>query len=297
MFPFLFEFHAGFLDLSLPTFPFLIIAGMALCILLFALLSPDLRQKPVAFVFFLGAVFLSSAVFAKTGQIVIEFLDPANAGKPWYAVLTGAGATVTAGLAGGIAAVLVYAKLDPHRIVTWKVLDTFAVTFPFGHMVGRIGCLLNGCCYGEVCEVHNPFGIHYPDTWIARATDPGLALGPRWPSPLFEAVGLALIGLSLLWIFKKTKSRGQIVPLYMMLYGILRFLVEMTRGDDIRGHFGALSTGQWFAVALFATGIVFMVRYLRAYKKGGAFDMGHTLNGKEVSTQDAFSSNVASTTK
>lgn len=256
MHPFLIDFTFAGLRTAIPTFMVFIIAGIGLFVLLLAWLHPPLRKMPLRHTIFFGAIFLGAALSAKTGQTVIELLDPANAGIPWYVVVAQAGSTVTTGMLGGIAVLGWFLWKDPVRIVDPRLLDATAAAFPLAHMMGRLGCFFNGCCYGAVCDHDFPLGVTYPDNWIALGKYPDLATGPRWPSPLLEAAGLLVIGAALILAHRNMHRKGLLPGIYMILYGILRFLVETTRGDVIRGIHGGLATGQWFALVLGTLGIL-----------------------------------------
>jgi phosphatidylglycerol:prolipoprotein diacylglycerol transferase len=110
----------------------------------------------------------------------------------------------------------------------WKKLplgetaDLFAPALPLAHAFGRIGCLLNGCCYGRVTE--SPVGWHYPHGTIPG--DAGVI-----PTQLFEAVANLGIMAFLLLMEKRLPRRGQLMALYVMLYAAVRFGMEFLRGD------------------------------------------------------------------
>ncbi len=288
MFPFLISGELGGVPLALPTFGLLVIVAITTFVLILVALNNEVKKKPLAYVIFLSVVFLAAAFSAKFGQAIIELLDPANNAKPWWLVIAQSGSTVTTGLVGALIAIVVYTRLDPHQIITWKTLDAMAVALPFAHMFGRIGCMFNGCCFGEVCSAQNPFAITYPNNWLMLPDNPDLVLGPRHASPLYEAAGLLLIGLVLLLIFKKTRARGLIISLYCLSYALLRFAVEMTRADSLRGSFGGLATGQWFSLALAAVGLVSLCQFLYRSKKQLSQEQELCVNGKPLSKSDLY---------
>lgn len=107
----------------------------------------------------------------------------------------------------------------------------------FGHAVGRVGCFFTGCCYGTQCDL--PWAVHMHGEWIH-------------PVQLYEAFGLFAIGyLTLKWVDQK-KDNLFIVTRYLLIYSLLRFVVEFFRGDLIRGvYWYHLSTSQIISLALF----------------------------------------------
>lgn len=75
------------------------------------------------------------------------------------------------------------------------------------------------------------------------------------PTQLFSSAGDFVITAILLWYYKKRKYVGDVGVLYMLLYGVGRFLVEFLRADD-RGGIGALSTSQWISIVIITAALV-----------------------------------------
>jgi phosphatidylglycerol:prolipoprotein diacylglycerol transferase len=130
--------------------------------------------------------------------------------------------------------------------LTLKSLNALILATIFGHSIGRLGCFFAGCCFGEVTEkwwAINVDGVH------------------RHPTQLFESFFLLMLGLFLL---KKSKNTF-VLPIYFISYGFIRILIEVLRGDEIRGHWGAFSPSQWISMGLISIGIilVFTHKFLR----------------------------------
>jgi phosphatidylglycerol:prolipoprotein diacylglycerol transferase len=153
-----------------------------------------------------------------------------------------------------------------YKLPVWTTADLMAPGIALGHVVGRFGCLMAGCCYGRPTDV----------AWAITFTDPlaaqnvGTPLGiPLHPTQLYDA-GAELIILGLL-LFTERKGKpfaGRTFWLYLLLYAISRFIIEFYRGDPNRGTvFGALSTSQ-FVSLLLIPGSLLMLAYLR--KRGQA---------------------------
>ncbi len=143
------------------------------------------------------------------------------------------------GFIGGAGAGILYA-----RFRKWPALrfaDLFAPAVPLAHAFGRVGCFLNGCCYGAATD--GPCGILFP----------GHA-EPRLPVQLFEAGGLLVLSATLLFISPKLKKEGSLLFLYLLSYGLLRFFLEFWRGDQT--PIGLFSLAQWMSLALAAAGAV-----------------------------------------
>src|SRR6267378_5465664 len=115
----------------------------------------------------------------------------------------------------------------------WTTCDVFAPGIALGHVVGRFGCFFAGCCYGKPTSM--PWGITFTDPFAAANVGTPLNR-PLHPTQLYEAGAEALILIILL----ATESRGRRFGgrtfwLYMLLYAISRFIVEIFRGDP-RGN-------------------------------------------------------------
>ena len=143
----------------------------------------------------------------------------------------------------------------------WTTCDVFAPGIALGHVIGRLGCLFAGCCYGKPTSL--PWGITFTDPFAAANVGTPLNR-PLHPTQLYEAGAEALILIILL----ATESRGRRFAgrtfwLYMLLYAISRFIVEIFRGDP-RGNIGILSTSQFISVLLAPLAIAMLIYLSRA---------------------------------
>jgi phosphatidylglycerol:prolipoprotein diacylglycerol transferase len=146
------------------------------------------------------------------------------------------------------------------RRLPWRSgLDILAPGLALGHGIGRIGCLAAGCCHGSYCE--------YP--WAVRLdtdlVEPALRGLPVHPVQIYESIGLWLLCVFLLALWKRKPTEGAVALAYVTGYALLRFTVEFFRGDAIRGAALGISTSQWLALALFATGAVLFIRGFRGF--------------------------------
>ena len=135
-----------------------------------------------------------------------------------------------------------------HRMPFWTTCDVFAPGIALGHVTGRLGCLAAGCCYGKPTDL--PWGITFTNP--LAAANVGTPLGiPLHPTQLYEA-GAALIIVTILLV---TERRGRAFAgrtfwLYMFLYAISRYIIEMYRGDPRGTVFGVFSTSQFISIVL-----------------------------------------------
>jgi phosphatidylglycerol:prolipoprotein diacylglycerol transferase len=108
----------------------------------------------------------------------------------------------------------------------WRTtFDAMVPALPIAHAIGRMGCLLGGCCYGAASDV--PWALHFPGETIARH-----------PWPLYEAAALCALA-ALFWRPHAfgLRSPGHRALAYVGCYALARVLLEPLRGDAIRGIF------------------------------------------------------------
>lgn len=137
----------------------------------------------------------------------------------------------------------------------YGVLDTIDLLAPslaLGIAIGRVGCLLNGCCFGDSCSL--PWAITYPESSHLHT------LGPVHPTQFYSILAnLAVLGL-LLMIARARRFPGQIFALFLILYSPGRFVVEFLRDYEpsmIRGSLGGwqVTTSQLLTAGMFLTGL------------------------------------------
>lgn len=148
-----------------------------------------------------------------------------------------------------------------YKLPPWTTADLMAPGIALGHVVGRFGCLLAGCCYGRPTDV--PWAVTFTDPLAAANVGTPLQI-PLHPTQLYDA-GAELLILALL-LSTERKGRpfaGRTFWAYMLLYGVSRFIIEFYRGDISRGTvMGSLSTSQFVSLLLVPISIL-MLMYLR----------------------------------
>jgi phosphatidylglycerol:prolipoprotein diacylglycerol transferase len=174
------------------------------------------------------------------------------AGHPWWEVfmIQRGGLVYYGGLVGASLACILYVRLQ--KLPLWKVGDIFAPSVALGYVFGRIGCLMNGCCYGRACSL--PWAITFP----ANETGGAPAGVPIHPTQIYDSIlNLVLYG-GLAWLYRRKKFDGQVFATYLMGYAITRSIVEIFRGDYNEAHRHAgLTPGHLVSVAIFAVGVAF----------------------------------------
>ncbi len=140
-------------------------------------------------------------------------------------------------LLGGIAGAIVGIKVAGVPILS--VEKTIIPFLPIGHAIGRIGCVLAGCCYGM--EYNGIFSIAYPHSVTEQRC---------FPIQFLEGFFNLLVALLLIRLSRNNTRTFRLLSWYLLLYGIVRFFMEFLRGDTVRGIFYSFSTSQWISVAL-----------------------------------------------
>jgi phosphatidylglycerol:prolipoprotein diacylglycerol transferase len=178
------------------------------------------------------------------------------------------------GLIGAILAGSIYIRWK--RLPLWKVADVLAPSIALGSVFGRMGCLLNGCCFGRVC--HLPWAIRFPNQsipWqyqfqqgLVGQNDPSL---PVHPTELYDGLLNLVLYFGLAWLFRRRHFEGQVFATYLVGYALFRFVVEYFRGDYPPDHIHAgLTSGQLVSIPMFVVGLLLaMILSRRAGAKRG----------------------------
>lgn len=168
------------------------------------------------------------------------------------------------GLIAATLATLVFLRI--YRLNTPKFLDILAPSVALGEAITRIGCFLNGCCFGRPTD--SIFGVVFPDMCAAGSCYPGIAVHP---TQLYSSVA-ALVVMALILLLERYKRfNGFSALLFFMLYGLDRFVLDFFRFyEDGMKTFG-LSQNQLLSLGLFAVcGIIMLVLSRRAAGKAAS---------------------------
>jgi phosphatidylglycerol:prolipoprotein diacylglycerol transferase len=144
-----------------------------------------------------------------------------------------------------------------YQLPVWTTADLIAPGIALGHIVGRFGCLMAGCCFGRPTDV--PWGITFTDQ-VAFNTSGTPLDTPLHPTQLYDA-GAELVILIILLVSERRGRpfAGRTFWLYMLLYGISRYIIEFYRGDD-RGVIFGMSTSQFVSIVVVPLAIAMLWR-------------------------------------
>lgn len=150
-----------------------------------------------------------------------------------------------------------------HRLPLWKVMDVLIPGLVLGHMFGRFGCFAAGCCYGKPTDA--PWGVRFQSDLV----DAAMRGIPLHPTQLYEAFSLGILFVGLLFVSRIKKFDGQVVLTYFMVYPIIRSIIEVYRGDAIRGFVidGILSTSQFLSGLVFIAAVLGLSYRLRQVQR------------------------------
>jgi phosphatidylglycerol:prolipoprotein diacylglycerol transferase len=180
-------------------------------------------------------------------QPAYYFAHPLEILKIWRG-----GMSFHGGFLGVLVAMWLYGRRNARGF--WEITDFIAPLVPVGLALGRIGNFINGELWGRPAAADLPWAMVFP--WVDAL--------PRHPSQLYQAAGEGLLLFVILWLYAaKPRPLGAVSALFLIGYGVLRFLAEFFRTPD-PGIFGTLSLGlstaQWLCVPMIGVGIFMLAR-------------------------------------
>lgn len=159
-------------------------------------------------------IFISGIVGARVFYIIqnlsfylknpIEIIMLAHGGLSWFGGLI-------------LSIICAVAYLKTRRLSIYKIFDLIAPFVALGQALGRIGCLLNGCCFGRITK----FGIYFPLHRLILI-----------PTQLYASLALILVFIILRFLQERPHPEGQIFFTYLLLYSLKRFIIEFWRMDN-----------------------------------------------------------------
>ena len=169
-------------------------------------------------------------------------------GRPLEILMIWKGGVVFYGGAiGSLLFLLFYCRFKMETFLT--MTDLLAPFVFLTHSFGRVGCFLNGCCYGKVARV--PWAVHYP-----------FLEDPVHPTQLYESA-FNLMGFAVLFVIQRRKKfLGETSLSYFLIYGSGRFILEYWRGDNVPVFVG-LTLPQIFSVFFILLASFFYLFYFR----------------------------------
>ena len=136
----------------------------------------------------------------------------------------------------------------------WGLLGAFAVAAPLIQGLGRLRCLVQGCCHGRPCPEN--LGIRYRQPLSRVCKMAHWSDTPVYPTPLYSIIGNTLIFGLLLRLWFERAELSLIAGAYLILSACARFMEEAYRGEPQTMRSGGLAIYQWLALLFVITGAV-----------------------------------------
>jgi len=197
----------------------------------------------------------------------------------------GAGFVVYGGIILGVLAGYIYCR--HYKLNFPEYFDLVMPSVALAQAFGRIGCFLAGCCYGK--ETESAIGVIFKNSPFAPNNVKLI------PTQLISSALLFLLTFILVKYADKTWRRPfKVAGLYMILYSIGRFMIEIFRGDEERGSVGPFSTSQFISFFILVGGIVLYNLHMMMNRKkyspyGEDYDEAIEENAEEAIEEDKSS--------
>lgn len=161
------------------------------------------------------------------------------------------GGTFYGGVLGAFLMLGFYKFVKKVRLL--PLMDCYGLGLPLGHAIGRLGCFAAGCCYGKPTWL--PWGVTYTNAKAAELVGTPLNIAVH-PTQIYESIAEFANFLLILWLGGRQRFTGELVAVYLMLYGVERGLFEFLRGDPDRTlmFHGAVSLMQIVSVGMIIFG-------------------------------------------
>ena len=129
--------------------------------------------------------------------------------------------------------------LKKKKLSIYRILDLMSPFVALGQAIGRIGCLLNGCCFGKISK----FGLYFPVHKLVLI-----------PTQIYSSLALVFIFIILRFLQDRPHKEGKIFFAYLLFYSIKRFFIEFWRADNEIILFG-LTLFQLMGIAVFCLAV------------------------------------------
>ena len=159
----------------------------------------------------------------------------------------------------GIVFLFIFTRI--YQISFFLILDIIALALPLGYAIGRVGCLTYGCCHGKETNTKLGVVINNAQSKAVRVSNIkiGTSLFPTQTLSMFLSLAIFLL-LNILAQNPLIRT-GYITSLYLVWYGLTRFLLEFVRYQSFLIR--KLSLAQWFSMFFFLLGIALMIHVLK----------------------------------
>ncbi len=157
------------------------------------------------------------------------------------------GKTIVGGLIGGYLGVIIAKRILK---INRSTGDLFAPGLALGIAIGRIGCFLNGCCFGIATNL--PWAVRFQGEL-------------RHPTQIYESIFCFLLFIYLWRTRKRARKEGDLFKIFLLMYSFFRFWVEFLRADKVHSIFN-LSIAQLISISIF---ILISADFIKRKKERG----------------------------
>lgn len=242
-------------SLSIYSYGLMVALGFALAILLSYRLAARFNINKNKIIDFGIVVLLGGLIGARlfyvlmnTGYYIanpLEIINLTKGGLVWYG-----------GFLSGILVGILFVKKN--NINFWDGADLLAPYIALAQSIGRIGCFLNGCCYGKFAPDNYLLGVIFPHESVSRH-----------PTQIYESVAMLIVFLVLRRWQEARHFKGEIFLVYAVLYSLSRFLLEFLRGDNPK-ILSNLTVSQVASAAILLTCLAILITRFLSWKKSSS---------------------------
>lgn len=249
MYPILFSYG----PIHLYSYGFLVAVGVLCAILFIRQNAPSIGVTSETSVDLAMATVISGFAGARIFYVVQHWGFFMNAPLDIFKIWQG-GIVLYGGLIGGLLGFSIFIQLN--KLSFLSLLDLFVPALALAQGFGRLGCFLNGCCYGINSDL--PWAVKF--SFIESKVH---------PTQLYEAFFCFALFLFLYRLLKKTPVSGRVSFAYFMIYPLGRFLIEFLRGDQSR-HLLNLTSAQWTSILLIVINLFVLGKRMLGHGKNSA---------------------------
>lgn len=238
-------------NLTIYSYGFLIACAFFISIFLARQRAKEINVKP-DFITDLGILILTSGIIgARIGYVGLHWKNFSNSVIDIFKVYEG-GLVFSTGFLLSLVSSFIYIKFRKKSFL--KIADCVIPYIALGQAIGRIGCFLNGCCYG--IRTDSFIGVKFPNLPYSV-----------YPTQLFSTVFLFFLFLGLIWVRKKKIFNGMLLLIYILGFSSFRFFLNFIRADRIKIIAGGLTFFQYVMILLFfVTLVIFIINFSKNYK-------------------------------
>ena len=220
----------------------MVAAGVLTASLIFQKLAGKKGYKPELTSQIIFWAVLWGIVGGRALHVIVQF--PYSYRNPFEIIFIRNGGLAAEGaIISGFIFLSIYSKIKNFNLP--GTLDMLAVAIPLAQAMGRIGCFLNGCCYGKTTDFI--LGVRFPHLQM-----------PAHPTQLYYAASHLFLFVLLIILYRRKLKEGMVFSSYIMGFALIRYLLDFLRGDLLTTRLGLYPT-QVIAVFLFVMGGVWFL--------------------------------------